>query len=255
MRRLIIAGNWKLNKNISEAIELTNGLKRELDGVENLDIVVCPVFTALSSVYEVIVNSNIQLGAQDVYWQEQGAFTGEVSPLMLKDTGCKYVIIGHSERRQYFFETNETVNKKIKAAIKARLIPIFCVGETLAEREQNKTLEVIKEQIQGGLKDISANDIESLIVAYEPVWAIGTGRNATAGQAEEVHKYIRNLLSKMYNSTIAGALRIQYGGSVKPENIEELIKQPDIDGALVGGASLKIDSFSDLVKICQEVKK
>ena len=255
MRRLIIAGNWKMHKNISEAIELANGLKRQLYAVDSLDIVLCPAFTALFSVYEVIVDSNIQLGAQDVYWQKQGAFTGEVSPSMLKDTGCKFAIIGHSERRQHFSETNETVNKKIKAVLKAGLTPIVCVGETLSQREENKTLQVIKEQIQQGLKDISFEEAKTLVIAYEPIWAIGTGRNATAAQAEEAQKYIRNLLSQMYNDTIAEMIRIQYGGSVKPENIKELIQQPDIDGALVGGASLTIDSFTQIVKICAEVKK
>ena len=255
MRRLIIAGNWKMYKNISEAIELANGLKRQLYRIENLDIVLFPAFTTLYSVSEVVADSNIQLGAQDVYWQEQGAFTGEVSPLMLKDAGCKFVIIGHSERRQHFYETNETVNKKIKTVINSGLNPIVCVGETLSQRDENKTLQVIKEQIQQGLKDISSDEIKDLVVAYEPVWAIGTGRNATATQAQEAQKYIRDLLTKMYNDTIASEIRIQYGGSVKPENIKELILQPDIDGALVGGASLKIESFSQIVKICSEVKK
>ena len=244
-----------MHKNISEAIELANGIKRNLYDAKSLDIVLCPVFTALYSVSEVIADSNIQLGAQDVYWQEQGAFTGEVSAQMLKDAGCKFVIIGHSERRQHFFETDETVNKKLKAVLKSGLTPIVCVGETLAQREGNKTLEVIKGQVQKGLKDISSEEAQGLVIAYEPVWAIGTGRNATAAQAEEVQKYIRNLLAKLYNNTIAEAIRIQYGGSVKPENIEELIKQPDIDGALVGGASLKIDSFSQNVKNCAGVNK
>lgn len=244
-----------MHKNISEAIELANGVKRELYKVDNLDIVLCPPFTALSSVSEVIADSNIGLGAQDAYWEEQGAFTGEVSPGMLKDAGCEYVIIGHSERRQYFFETNETVNKKIKAALKAGLISIVCVGETLSQREDNKTMRVVKEQLQEGLKDIPAEEAEKLIIAYEPVWAIGTGRNATAEQAEEVQKYIRNLLFEIYNEATAESVRIQYGGSVKPENIKELIQQPDIDGALVGGASLNIDSFNRIVRICQEAKK
>ena len=255
MRRLIIAGNWKMHKNISEAIELANGLKRDLHDVENLDIVLCPAFTALSSVFEIITDSNIQLGAQDVYWQEQGAFTGEVSPLMLKDAGCKFVIIGHSERRQYFFETNETVNKKISAAMKAELIPIVCVGETLQQRDQNKTFQVIREQIQQSLKDITSQEAERMVIAYEPVWAIGTGRNATAFQAEEAQRYIRNLLGEMFNPAIAEAIRIQYGGSVNPENIEEIISEPDIDGALVGGASLKSETFSKIVRICAGVKK
>ncbi len=244
-----------MHKNISEAIELTNGLKRELHNVDNLDIVLCPPFTALSETSEIIVNSNIQLGAQDVYWQDEGAFTGEVSPSMLKDTGCKFVIIGHSERRQQFFETNQTINKKIKAAIRAGLIPIVCVGETLAQREENKTLQVIKQQIEQCFKDMPVESIKNLVIAYEPIWAIGTGKNATAAQAEEVQKYIRSLLAKLYDGKTAENMRIQYGGSVKSENIEELIQQPDIDGALVGGASLKIDSFSQIVKICSGVKK
>ena len=242
-------------KNISEAIELANGAKRELHNLHDLDIVLCPAFTALSSVSEVITDSNIQLGAQDVYWQDEGAFTGEVSALMLKDTGCKFVIIGHSERRKYFSETDQTVNKKIKAVLKAGLTPIVCVGETLTQRDENKTLEVIKEQIQQGLKDIPSQEVERLVVAYEPVWAIGTGKNATAAQAEETQNYIRNLLSQMYNKAIAEVIRIQYGGSVNPENISQLIQQPDIDGALVGGGSLKVDSFSQIVKICAGVKK
>ena len=255
MRRLIIAGNWKMYKNIPEAIELANGLKRNLCNIDKLDIVICPVFTALSKVAEAITDSNIKLGAQDVYWQKQGAFTGEVSACMLKDVGCEFVIIGHSERRQYFSETNETVNKKIKSALKAGLTPIFCVGEALKEREDNQAFEVIKKQVQAGLSNISAEEIKNLVVAYEPVWAIGTGKNATASQAEEVQKYIRDLLVGLYNNKIAAAVRIQYGGSVKPENIGELILQPDIDGALVGGASLSIDSFSQIINISQGVKK
>lgn len=255
MRRIIIAGNWKLYKNISEAIELSNGLNRQLCGIDNLDIVICPVFTGLYSVSEVITGSNIHLGAQDVYWQLQGAFTGEVSALMLKDAGCEYVIIGHSERRQYFSETNETVNKKLKAAVKEGLIPIVCVGETLSQREENKTLDVIKEQIQQCFEGVILEQADRLVVAYEPIWAIGTGRNATAAQAQQVHGYIRSLLAGIYNEALAAGIRIQYGGSVKPENIKELIQQPDIDGALVGGASLSIDSFSRIVKVCAEVKK
>ncbi len=239
-----------MHKNIPEAIELANGIKRGVLDLHNLDIVLCPPFTALSAVYDIIADSNIQLGAQDVYWQEQGAFTGEISVGMLKDVGCRFVIVGHSERRQYFFETNETVNRKIKSVLRANIIPILCVGETLPQREENKTLEIIKEQVFGGLKDIPAAEAEKIVIAYEPVWAIGTGRNATPVQAEEVQKYIRNLLSEMYNTSIAEAVRIQYGGSVKADNIEELINQPNIDGALVGGASLKEDSFTQIIKVC-----
>ncbi|MCG2706684.1 MAG: triose-phosphate isomerase, partial [Candidatus Omnitrophica bacterium] len=196
-----------------------------------------------------------QLGAQDMHWQDEGAFTGEISPLMLKDTGCRFVIIGHSERRQYFGETNESVNKKIKAALRHGLISIVCVGETLQEREKGRTFEVLDDHIQNGLKDINDEDILKVVIAYEPVWAIGTGKTATSAQAQEAQKYIRDLLIKMYNKGIADIVRIQYGGSVKPENITELLSQPDVDGALVGGASLEMISFSEIVKKAIEVRK
>ncbi|MDD5236314.1 MAG: triose-phosphate isomerase [Candidatus Omnitrophica bacterium] len=250
MRKPIIAGNWKMYKTISQAIELSNGLKRELYKLdqEKIDIVLCPVFTALSEVAEVLIGSNMQLGAQDLYWEDEGAFTGEVSGLFLKDAGAKYVIIGHSERRQFFHETNESVNKKLKAALKHGLTPIVCVGENLSEREKNKTFDVIRDHVENGLKDITPEEASKLVIAYEPVWAIGTGKTATPGQAQEVQKFIRDLLGKMYNNAVAEAIRIQYGGSVKPENAAELMKQPDIDGALVGGASLKVDSFTAIVK-------
>jgi len=257
MRKTIIAGNWKMYKNIGEAIELANGLKRELFNLDNqiIDLVLCPPFTTLSEVSEVITDSNIQLGAQDLYWLEEGAYTGEVSPLMLKDAGCQFVIIGHSERRQFFGETNETVNLKLKAALKHGLTPIVCVGETLQEREGNQTFKVLDDHVHNGLKDITFEDAQKIVVAYEPVWAIGTGKTATSAQAEEAHAYIRKLLDKMFGTEIAGSIRIQYGGSVKPENIVELINQPDVDGALVGGASLKVASFADIVKKAYGVKK
>ncbi len=244
-------------KTIGQAIELANGLKRELFEInsEDLEVVICPPFTALVEVAEVIYDSNIQLGAQDMYWQEEGAFTGAVSPLMLKDAGCKFVIIGHSERRQYFAETNENVNKKIKAALQHGLTPIVCVGETLTEREKNKTFDVLDDHIKNGLKDLSDSEVAKIVIAYEPVWAIGTGKTATPGQAEEAQKYIRNLLLKLYNKDIADTLRIQYGGSIKPENIVDLMKQPDVDGGLVGGASLKLEAFADIVKGALSVKK
>lgn len=244
-------------KTINEAIDLANGLKRELFKLDfaNVDVVLCPVFTALSEVAEVLNETDIGLGAQNVYWLDEGAFTGEVSPSMLKDAGCQYVIIGHSERRQFFGETNETVNKKIKASLKHGLTPIICVGENLKEREANNTFKVIQDHIQGGLADISAEDLVKTVIAYEPVWAIGTGKTATPDQAQEVHKYIRDLLSKMYGKETAESIRIQYGGSVKPENIAELIGKPDVDGALVGGASLKVDSFSAIVIKASEVVK
>lgn len=257
MRKIIIAGNWKMYKTIQEAIDLVNGVKREffdLDA-EAIDVVVCPPFTALAETLEVISESNIKLGAQNVHWEEEGAFTGEVSCKMLKDAGCAYVIIGHSERRQFFHETNETVNKKIKAALKNKLLPIICVGETLAQRDSGKTFEVLTDHVQNGLAGITAEDMENIIIAYEPVWAIGTGKTATPAQAQEVHKFIRGLLFKMYGKDVSDGVRIQYGGSVKPDNIVELMKQPDLDGALVGGASLKIESFSDIVKKASGVKK
>lgn len=257
MRKTIIAGNWKMYKTIPEAIELANGLKRELYDleVEEIDIVLCPPFTCLSEVSEVVMNSNIQLGAQDVYWQEEGAFTGEISPKMLLDAGCKFVIIGHSERRQFFSETNETVNKKIKAVLANGLTPIMCVGETLSEREKNLTFKVLEDHVQNGLKDISEKDALKIVIAYEPVWAIGTGKTATPDQAQEAHKYIRGLLVKMYNNDVADSIRIQYGGSVKPDNIAELMKNPDVDGGLVGGASLTVESFTKIVKGANGVKK
>jgi len=244
-------------KTIPQAIELANGLKRELFDLDaqNIDVVICPVFTALSEVSEVVADSDIQLGAQNCYWQDEGAFTGEISAPMLKDAGAQFVIIGHSERRQYFGETNESVNKKIGAALKHGLTPIVCVGENLKERENGKTFEVLTNHIENGLKDIGKEDILKIIIAYEPVWAIGTGKTATPLQAQEAHKYIRDLLAKMYNKDTANMVRIQYGGSVKPENTAELMKQPDVDGALVGGASLTVASFTTIVKYASEVKK
>lgn len=255
MRKTIIAGNWKMYKTIKDGQELAVGLKRELYKIENVDIVICPSYTLLAYLADDLEDSNIALGAQDLYWQEEGAFTGEVSPLMLKDAGCQYVIIGHSERRQFFGETNETVNKKIKAALKHELTPIICVGENLQERESNNTFNVIQNHIQGALVDVSANDMLKTVIAYEPVWAIGTGKTATPDQAQEVHKFIRDLLRKMYGEEVASGVRIQYGGSVKPENTAELMGKPDVDGALVGGASLKVDSFSSIVIKASEVLK
>ena len=239
-----------MNKTIKEGEDLIVSFKRRLYNIENIDIVLCPPYTLLSSLSDMLISSNIKLGAQDLFWENKGAYTGKISASQLKDVGCQYVIIGHSERRHYFGETDEMVNKKIKAAIKSALVPIVCVGETLSQREQNQTFEVIKGQIQEGFKDFSQEEIKNLVIAYEPVWAIGTGRNATAEQAEEVQVYIRNLLAQIYDKDIAQGIRIQYGGSVKPENIEQLIQQPDIDGALVGGASLEADSFTQIIEKC-----
>lgn len=248
MRKPVIAGNWKMNKTINEAIELVNILKRELVDTQEADIIICPVYTALSEVSDLLIDSNIFLGAQNVYWETSGAFTGEVSPLMLKDAGCSYVIIGHSERRKYFDETDEAVNKRIKAAQAADLIPIFCVGETLEEREANKTIEVVEKQLKGGLEGLENEVLLKLIIAYEPVWAIGTGKTATPEQAQEIHKSIRRWLEDHYSPEAAESLRILYGGSVKPDNIRELMRKGDIDGALVGGAALDSSSFVGIVK-------
>lgn len=255
MRKIIIAGNWKLNKTTVEAVELVNLLKRELSAIEEVGIIVCPPFTALTEVGDVLVESNIKLGAQNLFWEDSGAFTGEVSGPMLKDLDVDYVIIGHSERRQYFAETDETVHKRILAALKSELFPIVCVGETLAEREAGKTMDVIKKQCDGAFQKLSGTDMQKIIIAYEPVWAIGTGKTATPAQAQEVHHFIRGLVKKMFGDDVAGGITIQYGGSVKPENTKELMSQPDIDGALVGGASLKSDSFSQIVKNSCGIKK
>ncbi len=248
MSKPFIAGNWKMYKTIPEARELINGLKRQLSDLSEVDIVVCPAYTALSDVSDLLIDSHIQLGAQDVYWAESGAFTGEVSVLMLKDAGCRYVIVGHSERRKYFSESDETVNKKIKAVLAGGLTPIFCLGETLAEREKNQTISIIERQLKGGLAGLDAASVAKLIIAYEPVWAIGTGKTATPQQAAEVHQFIRSWCGQHYSGDTAQNLLILYGGSVKPSNIQELMQESDIDGALVGGASLDTASFVQIVK-------
>ncbi|MEW6008933.1 MAG: triose-phosphate isomerase [Candidatus Omnitrophota bacterium] len=249
-RRPIIAGNWKMYKTNREAIELANGLRRALSDIEEVEVVLCPPFTALSDVAEVLLDSNIKLGAQNMHWDEEGAYTGEISAPMLKSLGAEFVILGHSERRQYFRETDETVNKKIKTALKFGLTPIVCIGETLDERERGETFSIVEKQFSGLLKDISASSLEKLVFAYEPVWAIGTGKTATSAQAEEVHAFLRKLLEKWYNKEISQSIRILYGGSVKPDNSRELISQEDIDGALVGGASLNLKDFSEIIKKC-----
>ena len=247
MRKPVIAGNWKLYKTSKEAVDLVTRLIPEVNNNLDVDIVVAPVFTALTSVREVISGSNIMLSGQDCFWEEEGAFTGEVSPRLLVDAGCSHVIIGHSERRQFFGDTDETVNRKIKAALTAGLTVLFCIGETLGEREAVKTFEVLKKQVTGGLSGITVKELVNIIIAYEPVWAIGTGKTATDEQAQEAHSFIRSLVAGLYNKTAGNKIRILYGGSVKPENIKGLMTQPDIDGALVGGASLKTESFSAIV--------
>jgi triosephosphate isomerase (TIM) len=237
-----------MNMTAVQARELASKLVPLVAGIKDRDIVLGPPFTSLPAVAETIRGSNIGLSAQNLHWEDKGAFTGEVSAEMLLDLGCRYVIIGHSERRQYFGETDETVNRKAKQALRKGLLPILCVGETLAEREAGKLNDIISRQVTGGLKDISADDMKKVVIAYEPVWAIGTGKTATPEQANEVHALIRQKVKSLYSADIAEGLRIQYGGSVTPENISTLMAMPDIDGALVGGASLKPESFAALVK-------
>ncbi|MCI0498386.1 MAG: triose-phosphate isomerase [Planctomycetales bacterium] len=248
MRKPFIAGNWKMNTNSASAVALAAGLARQLAGVETIDVAVCPPFLYLQSVAAALSASNIALGAQDVYFEGNGAFTGEVSVEMLKDCCCSYAIIGHSERRHVLGETDALINKKIAAAIAGGLLPIFCVGELLEDREAGKTTQVVADQVKKGLDGLCPERVQAVTIAYEPVWAIGTGRTATPAQAQEVHAMIRSLLEKLYGKDIARALRIQYGGSAKPSNTAELMSQPDVDGLLVGGASLKVEDFAAMVK-------
>jgi triosephosphate isomerase len=248
MRKPIVAGNWKMNKTVAEALELVKGIKAELSDVSGVDVVLCPPFTALHAVRKAIDGTAIDLGAQNAHWEKSGAYTGEISVEMLREVGCHYVILGHSERRQYFKETDEMVNRKAKAVLAAGLFPIVCVGETLAEREAGRTEQVVTTQVRGSLAGLSANDLLRTVIAYEPVWAIGTGRTATPQQAQEVHALIRKLLAQMADAHVAQSVRIQYGGSVKPTNAKELFGQPDIDGGLIGGASLEARSFIDIVR-------
>jgi len=237
-----------MNKTVREAVDLVRELKAALSATKGVEVAVAPPFTALFAVHQEIEGSLILLAAQNLYWEEKGAFTGEISPIMLKEVGCHYVIIGHSERRQFFGEIDQSVNRRIKAALAHGLKVIFCVGETLQGREEKKTFSVIERQIEGGLKGLGDQEMRNTVIAYEPVWAIGTGKTATPEQAEEVHGFIRTKLEKLYSRGVSEKIRIQYGGSVTPENIRGLMDQPNIDGALVGGASLKADSFSRIVR-------
>jgi triosephosphate isomerase len=248
MRRPLIAGNWKLHKTVAEALELVTALKSNLAGVEDRDIVVAPVFTALASVAEALKGCSIALAAQNCYPEASGAFTGEVSPPLLRNVGCSHVIVGHSERRSLFGEDDEFICKKVKAVLDAGLQPILCIGETLEERNENRTFEILQRQIDGGLQGIDPSAMNRLIIAYEPVWAIGTGQTASNDQAEEAHLFIRGLLAKRYDQKLADEMRILYGGSVKPDNVDGLMAMPDIDGALVGGASLKAADFTRIVR-------
>ena len=249
MRKKVIAGNWKMNNDIFESQNLISKLTSDLDNEKvNCDVIVCPPFTSLSEAKSLLKNSIIKLGAQNMYFEESGAFTGEISASMLKNAGCDYVILGHSERRTIFGESDQVINKKIKKAIQSDLLPIFCVGESLQERESEITYDIIKKQVTEGLKNISSADMQKIIIAYEPVWAIGTGKTASPQQAEDVHAFIRRLVKSLYSNEIAEDLVIQYGGSVKPDNAKELLSQKDIDGALVGGACLKSESFIGIIK-------
>ena len=245
-RKKIIAGNWKMNMTPSESAELINLLKNDIN-TNDVDVVICPPFTSLGLASDLISNTDIFLGAQNMHFEDKGAFTGEVSPNMIKELGCKYVIIGHSERREYFAETDETVNKKILKALEVGLTPIICVGESLTQRENDEQYDFVKSQLINGLKDISLDDASKLVIAYEPIWAIGTGKTATSIQAQEMCKFIRETLSEIFNSEIGDKIRIQYGGSVNSSNAKELFGMDDIDGGLIGGASLK-DEFIKIVK-------
>ncbi|MBU5637247.1 triose-phosphate isomerase [Geomonas sp. Red69] len=248
MRKPVIAGNWKLYKTKDEALALIEELAPLVAGVDNVEIVVAPVFTVLPTLPAALAGTSISLAAQDVFWEEEGAFTGEVSPRMLLDAGASHVIIGHSERRQYFGETDQTVNKKIKAALKGALVPIFCIGETLDAREAGDTFKVLERQVRGGLEGLTETQFAPVIIAYEPVWAIGTGKVATDEQAQEAHAFVRGVVARMFSQAAADKVRILYGGSVKPDNVKGLMASPDIDGALVGGASLKGASFASIVR-------
>jgi triosephosphate isomerase len=247
-RKLIIAGNWKMNKTAAEALALVKGLKLDLANVKEVDVVVCPPFTALAFVAKEVLESSIRLGAQNMSEHNDGAFTGEIAAGMLKEFSVRYVILGHSERRQYQKESDELIAKKARAAHAASLRPMVCVGETLAEREGGLMEKVLATQIRGSLAGLTAAQMDETIIAYEPVWAIGTGRTATTAQAQAAHAFIRGLLAGNFGEAVARRVRIQYGGSVKPSNARELMEQPDVDGALVGGASLDTRSFSDIIK-------
>jgi triosephosphate isomerase len=237
-----------MNKTRDEAVDLVEDLKGTLADVGDVEVVVCPPFTALDAVREALRGSNIELGAQNMHWEEEGAYTGEISPLMLRSLGCMYVILGHSERRTYFGETDEAVNRKVKSAMANGLLPIICVGETLEERDAGRTEDVVVRQTKAALSGVKTNGAERIVIAYEPVWAIGTGRTASAEEANRVIHLIRQSVAEVFNERIAQEVRIQYGGSVKPQNIADFLGQPDIDGALVGGASLDSESFAAIVK-------
>ncbi len=254
LRKPLIAGNWKMHKLITETREYVKDLKKRIENIEYVEVAVAPPFTVLFVAKANMGGSNLKLAAQDVFWEDEGAYTGEISPKFLWDLGCDYVIIGHSERRKYFGETDEDVNKKIKAALRHNIIPIVCVGETLEEREKGITFDVLKRQFSA-FNDLSPDDMKKLVIAYEPVWAIGTGKTATPDTAQEAQSFIRNLIKEKFNEDVAQKVRILYGGSIKPDNIADLVAQPDIDGGLVGGASLNVDSFYKIIENTEKVYK
>ncbi len=247
IRKKLIAGNWKMNKTSADASDLVTGIVAEVGRMTDVDIVVCPPFTSLESVGKALDGSNVKLGAQNMHPEAGGAYTGEISAGMLRDLFTRYVILGHSERRTYFQESDAFINQKVIAALKSELKPILCVGETLAEREAENTLKVVQTQLEGGLEGVGKDQASNIVIAYEPVWAIGTGKVATTAQAQEVHAFIRGLLGKIFGNSAAGKMRILYGGSMKPSNAAELLAEKDIDGGLIGGASLEARSFVDLV--------
>jgi len=247
MRKKIIAGNWKMNKTVAEAVELATAIKSELGDCNDVDVVICPTFTALKSVSDVVAGSMVVVGAQNMSSEDEGAYTGEISHAMLKELNVGYVILGHSERREYYKENDFWINKKVIKALEQNLRPILCVGETLEDRESGNTEKVVEVQVREGLKDVSADAYTELVIAYEPVWAIGTGKVATSAQAQDVHAFIRGIVKDMVGAEAADAVRIQYGGSMKPGNAVELLSQPDIDGGLIGGAALDASSFAGIV--------
>lgn len=246
-RKIFIAGNWKMNTTLDDAVDLAKGVVATVCSDTDVDIAICPPYVNLSAVYEVIKDSTIKLGAQDVHWEKPGAYTGKICCGMLKSTGVTYVIVGHSEQRTYFHETDETVNKKVRAVLDSGLLPIICIGETLDERKSGKMETVVETQARAAFADISREDALKCTIAYEPVWAIGTGETATPQQADEAHKFVRTILADIYDVDAAQSIRIQYGGSMKPGNAKELLALPDVDGGLIGGASLKVDSFAGII--------
>lgn len=248
LRKTLIAANWKMHKTVGESVSFVKELQEKLPEIlQDREVMIAPPFTALEAVRTVIKRSDVSLGAQNCHWEDKGAFTGEISPAMLADVGCRYVIVGHSERRHIFGETDEVINKKISAVLRHKLVPVFCLGETLDEREAGRTFDVVKAQLDKGLRDIGKKEAGLVVIAYEPVWAIGTGRTAKPEQAQEVHAFIRKLLAELYDKELATSVRVLYGGSVKPDNVDVLMAEPDIDGLLVGGASLEVDSFRRIV--------